>query len=46
MGYWLRVILGPLPATVLLIPLLFAGELGSAIALVTSFDSCADSVWT
>jgi hypothetical protein len=35
MGYWLRVILGPLPATVLLLPLLFAGGLGSAIALVT-----------
>lgn len=35
MRYWLRVLLGPLPATVLLLPLLFAGGLGSAIALVT-----------
>lgn len=35
MGHWLRVLLGPLPATVLLLPLLFAGGLGSAIALVT-----------
>lgn len=35
MGRWVRVLLGPLPATVLLLPLLFAGGLGAAIALVT-----------
>jgi hypothetical protein len=35
MGRWLRVLLGPLPATVLLLPLLFAGGLGAAIALAT-----------
>jgi len=35
MGHWLRVLLGPLPATVLLLPLLFVGGLGAAIALVT-----------
>jgi hypothetical protein len=34
MGRWLRVLLGPLPATVLLLPLLFAGGLGSALAVV------------
>jgi hypothetical protein len=34
MGRWLRVLLGPLPATVLLLPLLFAGGLGAALALV------------
>jgi hypothetical protein len=31
--HWVRVLLGPLPATVLLLPLLFAGGLGAAIAL-------------
>jgi hypothetical protein len=35
MGRLLRVLLGPLPATVLLLPLVFAGGLGAAIALVT-----------
>ena len=35
MGRLLRVLLGPLPATVLLLPLLFAGGLGAAIALMT-----------
>ena len=33
MRRWIRVLLGPLPATVLLLPLLFAGRLGAAIAL-------------
>jgi hypothetical protein len=33
-GRWLRVILGPLPATMLLMPLLFAGGLGAAAGLV------------
>jgi hypothetical protein len=35
MGRWLRVLLGPLPATVLLLPLLFAGGLGAGLAMVT-----------
>ena len=40
MARWLRVLLGPLPATVLLLPLLFSGGLGAAIALVAVvFDS-------
>jgi hypothetical protein len=34
MGRWIRVILGPLPATLLLIPILFAAGLGTALALV------------
>ena len=34
MGRWIRVLLGPLPATVLLLPLLFAGGAGAAIAFV------------
>ena len=34
MGRWVRVLLGPLPATVLLLPLLLAGGLGAAIGLV------------
>jgi hypothetical protein len=33
-GRWVRVLLGPLPATVLLLPLLFAGGLGAAIGLL------------
>jgi hypothetical protein len=33
MRRWVRVLLGPLPATVLLLPVLFAGGLGAAIAL-------------
>src|SRR6185436_2578954 len=33
-GRWIRVLLGPLPATVLLLPLLFAGGAGAAIAFV------------
>jgi hypothetical protein len=33
-GRWVRVLLGPLPATVLLVPLLFAGGLGTAIGLL------------
>jgi len=36
MWRWLRVLLGPLPATVVLLPLLFAGGLGAAVALVTA----------
>ena len=36
MGRWVRVLLGPLPATVLLLPLLFAGGLGAGIALVAA----------
>ncbi len=36
MGRWIRIIVGPLPATVLLLPLLFAGSLGVAFALVNS----------
>jgi hypothetical protein len=35
-GRWVRVLLGPFPATVLLLPLLFAGGLGAAIALVAA----------
>ncbi len=35
MARWLLVIIGPLPATVLLLPLLFAGGLGAAIAFAT-----------
>ena len=35
MGRWLRVLLGPLPATLLLLPLLFAGGLGAALGLIT-----------
>lgn len=35
MGRWVKVVLGPLPATVLLLPLLFAGGLGAAIALLS-----------
>ena len=34
MGRWVRVLLGPVPATVLLLPLLLAGGLGAAIGLV------------
>ena len=34
MGRWVRVLLGPLPATLLLLPVLFAGGLGAGIALV------------
>ena len=34
MGRWLRVLPGPLPATVMLLPLLFAGGVGAAIALI------------
>jgi hypothetical protein len=35
-GRWVRVLLGPLPATVLLLPLLFAGGLGAAIGVLTA----------
>jgi hypothetical protein len=35
MGRWIRVLLGPLPATVLLLPLLFAGGVGAAMAFAT-----------
>jgi hypothetical protein len=35
-GRWVRVLLGPLPATVLLLPLLFAGGLGAGIALLAA----------
>ena len=34
MARWIRIIVGPLPATVLLLPLLFAGGLGVALALL------------
>jgi hypothetical protein len=34
MWRWLRVLFGPLPATALLLPVLFAGGWGSAVALV------------
>jgi hypothetical protein len=34
MRRWIRVLLGPLPATVLLLPMLYAGGLGAAFALV------------
>jgi hypothetical protein len=34
MGRWLRILLGPLPATVLLLPVLFAGGLGTLLALL------------
>lgn len=34
MGRWVRVLLGPLPATAILLPLLFAGGLGTAIAVL------------
>ena len=33
---WLRLVLGPLPATLLLVPMLLAGGLGGAIALGTA----------
>jgi hypothetical protein len=33
-GRWMRVLLGPLPATILLLPVLFAGGLGAAIGLL------------
>jgi len=33
---WVRVLVGPLPATLLLLPMLFAGGLGAAIALGTA----------
>jgi hypothetical protein len=35
-GRWLRVLLGPFLATVLLLPVLFAGGLGAGIGLVTA----------
>jgi hypothetical protein len=36
---WMQVVLGPLPATILLLPVLLAGGLGAAIALLaTLFD--------
>jgi len=35
MGRWLRVLLGPLPATILLLPMLLAGGLGTLMALLT-----------
>jgi hypothetical protein len=35
MARWLRVLLGPLPATLLLVPVLLAGGLGTVMALVT-----------
>jgi len=33
-GRWVKVLLGPLPATVFFLPLLFAGGVGAAIALI------------
>jgi hypothetical protein len=44
MGRWLRVLLGPLPATILLLPLLFAGGLGAAAALITALVQPGRSV--
>jgi hypothetical protein len=35
-GRWVRVLLGPVPATILLLPLLLAGGLGAAIGLVAA----------
>jgi hypothetical protein len=43
MGRWFRVLLGPLPATILLLPVLVAGGLGAAIALVTALVQPARS---
>jgi hypothetical protein len=34
MSRWVKVLLGPLPATVLVLPLLFAGGLGAAIGVL------------
>jgi cellobiose-specific phosphotransferase system component IIC len=48
MARWIRIIIGPLPATVLLLPLLFAGSLGVAFALVNSLfqpDHSAAERW-
>jgi hypothetical protein len=48
MGRWLRVLFGPLPATVLLVPLLFAGGLGATLALTTGIlqpDRSLDERW-
>jgi len=42
-GRWIRVLLGPLPATVLLLPLLFAGGLGAVIALLAALVEPAQS---
>ena len=36
MARWVRIIVGPLPATMLLLPLLFAGSLGVTFALVNN----------
>jgi hypothetical protein len=48
MARWIRIIIGPLPATVLLLPLLFGGSLGVAFALVNSLlepDHSAAERW-
>ena len=48
MARWIRITVGPLPATVLLLPLLFAGSLGVAFALVNSLfqsDHSAAERW-
>jgi hypothetical protein len=39
MPRWLRLVLGPLPATLLLLPMLLAGGLGGAIALRTALTA-------
>ena len=45
MGRWVKVLLGPLPATVFLLPLLFAGGLGAAIALIAVLRDPAFSAY-
>jgi hypothetical protein len=47
-GRWVRVLLGPLPATVVLLPMLFAGGVGATIALVAGLvapGSSAGARW-
>lgn len=49
MERWIRVLLGPLPATVVLLPVLFAGGVGAVIALVAGVvapGASADARWT
>jgi hypothetical protein len=46
---WIRVLLGPLPATVVLLPVLFAGGMGAMIALVAGLvapGASAGARWT
>ena len=39
MARWVRVLLGPLPATLLLLPLLFAGGVGALFALLATLTT-------